>query len=152
MRVLILFDHQVCHLNSISNRCATLQVDPTIFPSARSTQSLLNVICFIRPKLPFFFPPFSFKDSDFLIKYPSYGCEVSSFFPSMFLPGGSHEDALQVYHLSLSFFPGGFKSSFVDHAPFPLLKCFLLPVHLLIFHLSLFNCSGVLKISQKIQV
>src|SRR4051812_19119081 len=39
--------------------------------SARSTLSILNGVCFIRPKLSFFFPPshpFS-SDSDFLIKY-----------------------------------------------------------------------------------
>ena len=33
----------------------------------------------------------------------------------MFLPGGSHEDALQVYHSSFVFFSGGFNLSFVDH-------------------------------------
>ena len=33
----------------------------------------------------------------------------------MFLPGGSHEDVLQVYHSSFFFFSGGFNSSFVDH-------------------------------------
>ena len=32
---------------------------------------------------------------------------------------------------------------------FPYFKCFLVPVHLLIIHFSLFNCSGVLKISQR---
>ena len=36
-------------------------------------------------------------------------------FQSMFLPGGSHEDALQVHDSSFSFFSGGFNSSFVDH-------------------------------------
>ena len=33
----------------------------------------------------------------------------------MFLPGGSHEDALQVRHSLFSFFSSGFNSSFVDH-------------------------------------
>ena len=56
----------------------------------------------------------------------------------------------QVRLSSLVFFSGGFKSSFgVDHILFHRFKYLLMPVHLIIFHCSLFYCSGVLKIPQK---
>ena len=61
----------------------------SFFPFARSNLSLLKGVRFIHPKLSLFShpPTLFFKDSDFLIMYPSYGCEVSSFFSSMFLTG-----------------------------------------------------------------
>ena len=54
-----------------------------------------------------------------------------------------------VHHYSFFFFSGGTKSSFVDHILFPRFKYLFLPVHLFIIHLSLFICSGVLKISRR---
>ena len=90
MWVLILHDNRECHVNSIFQPACfsssgsdhfnihkiTSQFFPTLFVS-----SVPNCLCF--PALP----PFFLKHSDFLIKYPSYGCEVSSFFSSMFLTG-----------------------------------------------------------------
>ena len=70
-------------LSILFNRRASLQVDPIISTSARpsisSSQRCLfhpspSCLCFPAH------PPFFFDDSDFLIKYPSYGCEVSPFF------------------------------------------------------------------------
>ena len=43
--------------------------------------------------IPYLFLSGVLKDSGFLIRYPSYGCEVSSFFPSMFLSSDSREDS-----------------------------------------------------------
>ena len=65
------------------SRRVSLRVDPIISTFARSPLSSLNCVCFIRPKLFLFSrppTPFFFKDSDFLISYPSYSCEASSFF------------------------------------------------------------------------
>ena len=56
----------------------------------------------------------------------------------------------QVHHYSFSFFSGGFKSSFVDHI-LSSFQMFFMLVHLIFNHFSLFNCSEVLKISQKIR-
>ena len=42
-----------------------------------------------------------------------------------------------------------FQFKFCWSYSFPYFKCFLMPVHLLIIHFSLFNCSGVLKISRR---
>ena len=68
----------------------------------------------------------------------------------MFLPGGFHEDVLLAHHSSFFFFSGGTNSSFWCWSyPLTRFKCFLMPVHLLIIHFSLFNCSGVLKISRR---
>ena len=56
--ILILLDHRVCHLNSISNRCVSLRDDPIILPIRKINSKLfLNGVHFIRPKLPLFFPP-----------------------------------------------------------------------------------------------
>ena len=73
---------------------------------------------------------------------------LSILFSFMLLPGVSHEDALLVRHSSFFSSPGGFKSSFVDHI-LSSFQCFLMPVQFLIIHFSLFNCSGVLKISRR---
>ena len=56
------------------NRCTSLQVDPIISTTARSSFSS-SQRCFFSSvsKLPLFsLPPFFFEDSDFLIKYPFY--------------------------------------------------------------------------------
>ena len=90
---------------------------PSFSPSARSILSFLNGVCFVHPKLPLFSrpPTFFFKDSYILIKYPFIHVKSLHSFQSMFLPGGSHEDVLQVYHSSFLFSSGGLNSSFVDH-------------------------------------
>ena len=67
---------------------------------------------------------------------------------SPFLPGGSQEDVLLVHHSS--FFPSPADPiQALLIISFPRFKCLLVPVHLIIFHFSLFIYSGVLKISQK---
>ena len=44
-------------MSILFNRRVSLQVDPIISTFARSTLSILNGVCFIRPKLCLFFPP-----------------------------------------------------------------------------------------------
>ena len=69
---------------------------PSFSPSARSFLSFLNGVCFIRLQVVFVsptLPPFFFKDSDFLIKYPFIDGKSLHSFPSMFLSGDSQEDA-----------------------------------------------------------
>ena len=72
-------------------------------------------------------------------------------FPSMFLSGDSQEDTNRA--LSLSFFILIFSPvdsiQALSIISFPYFKCLLLPVHLFIIHLSLFICSGVLKIFRR---
>ena len=100
-------------------------------------------------------PTFFFKDSYMLIKYPCIHVKSIHSFQSMFLPGDYHEvgQEFQVHHPSFFFFSGGSISSFQCWSySFPRVTCFFIPVHLLIFHFSLFICSGVLKISQKTRV
>ena len=73
-----------------SNRCASLQVDPIIF-NIRKINSKFSQWCLLQPSQVVFvipaLPPFFFKDSDFLIKYPFYSCEVSSSFSFKFRSG-----------------------------------------------------------------
>ena len=146
------------HVKFFSNRCVSLQVDPIISTFARSPLSFPTLFVSSVPKLPLFSrpPTLFFKDLDFLIKYPFYWCEVSSFFsfnvlirwfPMKILT------KLQVYHSSFFFFSGRLNSSLQcwSHS-FPCFKCFLMPVYLLIIHLFLFMLSGVLKLSQKIRI
>ena len=77
-----------------------------------SISSALSCLCF--PAIP----PFFFKDSDFLIKYPSIDVKSLHSFPPMLLSGDSQEDTNGASILSffvLFFFSGGFNSSLVDH-------------------------------------
>ena len=157
MWILILLDHRVCHVNPF-HRCVSPQVDPILSTFTRSIISSSqwclfhpspSCLCFSRP------PTLFLQGLRFLIQVSFYYCEVSPFlFPSMFLPGVSHEDPNGASSSSffVSFiFSGGFKSSFGD-LTLSSFQCLLIPVHLIIIHFSLFICSGVLKISQKIQV
>ena len=83
MGILILLDHRDCHLNSISNRCVSLRDDPIILPIQKINYKFSQRCLSHMPQVAFVFPalpPSFFKDSDFLIMYPSYGCEVSPFF------------------------------------------------------------------------
>ena len=55
-----------------------------------------------------------------------------------------------VHHSSFFFFSGGTNSSFRCWSySFPYFNVFLIPLHLIIIHLLLFNCSGVLKKSRR---
>ena len=65
------------------NRRASLQVDPIIFNihEINSQFFAMLFVSFVPSCLCFpAHPPFLFKDSDSLIKYPSYGCEICPFF------------------------------------------------------------------------
>ena len=104
----------------------------------------LPQVAFVFPALP----PFFFKDSDFLIKYPFYSCEVSSFLFVNVLTRWFSCRCSTSSIFSILFFSGGFNSNFVDHI-LSSFQCFLMPVQFLIIHFSLFICSGVLKISQR---
>src|SRR3954466_14774776 len=94
------------------NRFVPLQVDPITSTFARSIISSSQWCLLLPFQVVFVFPPshpYFFKDADFLNKYPFYYCEVSPFFPSMFLSGDYHEDGqeFQVHHSSFYFFSGG---------------------------------------------
>ena len=70
-------------MSILYNRYASLQVNPILSIFARSILSSLQCCLFHSSQVVFVFPAlplFFFKDSDFLIKYPFYSCEVSSFF------------------------------------------------------------------------
>ena len=144
-----------CHVNSFSTGVLLFKWIQSFSTSARSTLSFLTGVCFIRPKLSLFSrsPTLFFKDSDILIKYPSYGCEGSPFFSrqcSYPVILRKILTELQVNYSSSLFFSGGFNSSFRCWSySFPYFNVFLIPLHLIIIHLLLFNCSGVLKKSQR---
>ena len=137
-------------MSILVNRCVSLQVDPIISTSARSSISS-SQRCLFHPSpscLCFSCPPTLFPQGlKFLNQLFILSLEVSPF-----LSGVSHEDSNgdSSSSFSILFFSGGFNSSFLCWSySFPCFKCFLMPVHLFIIHLSLLNCSGVLKISQK---
>ena len=128
MWILILLDHRDCHLNSISNRCVSLRDDPIILPIRKINYKFSQWCLFHLPQVAFVFsalPPFFCRDSYFLIKYHFIHVKSLHSFQSMFLPGGSHEDVLQVFHSSFFFFSGGLNSSLQcwSHS-FPCFKCF----------------------------
>ena len=105
-------------MSILVSRCDSLQDDPIICLIRKRNSNSSQRCLFHPPQGGFVFPalpPFSFKESDVLTKYPFYHVKSLHSFQSMFLPGGSHEDALQVHYSSFSFFSGGFNSSFVDH-------------------------------------
>ena len=120
MWILILLDHRGRHVNSFPTYALLFEMIPSFSPSARSILSFSQWCSFQLPQVAFVFPPtdpFFLKDSEFLIKYPSYGCEVSSFFSFNVLPGVSYEDSNGASSSSfvILFFSGEFNSSFVDH-------------------------------------
>ena len=88
------------------------------FPSARSILSFLNGIHSICPKLPLFIPalpPFFFKDSDFLIKYPFIHVRFLHSFPVNVLIRWFPMKMLNSFKfiiLHCCFFSGGSNSSF----------------------------------------
>ena len=92
-------------MSILFNRCVSLQVDPIFVNLRKINSSPLNGVHFICPKVPLFScPPTLFlRGLRFLNQASFYSCEVSSFFSSNVLPGGSHEDALLVRHSSLIF-------------------------------------------------
>jgi len=124
----------------------------SFFPFVRSILSFLNGIHSICPSCLCFpnLPPFFFKDSYILIKYPFIHVKSLHSFLSMFLSGDSQEDANGAS--SSSFFVLFYPMNSIQALPiisFPRCKYLLMPVHLIFSHFSLFNCSGVLKISRR---
>ena len=125
----------------------------------RKIQSQLSQQCsFIHPKLSLFFHPPTLVSPRTRISLSSiHLIDVKSLHssPSMFLPGDAHEDFNKVSSSPLFILFllrwNQFKLS-VLIIFFSVFQCFLMPVQFLIVHLSLFYCSGVLKISQKIRV
>ena len=82
MWMIILLDYRDCHANSFQPTCSfssgsdhfnIREINSQFFAMVFAS-SVPSCLCF--PTLP----PSFFKDSDFLIMYPSYGCEVSPFF------------------------------------------------------------------------
>ena len=118
-------------MSILFNRRASLQVDPIISTFARSILRSLQR-CLLHPSQVVFvfpaLPPLFFKDSDILIKYPSYGCEVSPFFSRRCsYPAILRKilTELQVHYSSSLFFSGGLISSFdVDHISFLISNAF----------------------------
>ena len=155
----------LCECNpSRSSRlsCQSFSTGVFLFKWIRSFQHpqdhlsvLLNGVTFIRSKLTLFFPPthpFSSRTRISLSSIYLMNMKSLHSFSSMFLSGDSHEDSNGASSSSflVLFFSGGFNSSFgIKHTPFLFAQCLFMPVHLLIFHFSLFNYSGVLKISRR---
>ena len=107
MGVLILLIIEIV-MSILSNRCASLQVDPIIF-NIRKINSKFSHRCLFHPsQVVFVFPallPFFFKDSDLLIKYPFIDGKSLHYFPSMLLSYDLRKilTELQVHHSSFSY-------------------------------------------------
>ena len=133
------------------NRRATLQVDPVISTSARPILSILNVVRFIHPKLPLFSRHPTLVSSRTQISQSTIHFidgKSLHYFLSMFYPAV----LMKIPYKSIivcSLSSPVVSSQALSIISFPCFKCFLVPVHLLIIHFSLFTCSGMLKISQK---
>ena len=143
-------------MSILSNWCVSLQVDPIISTTARSSISSSqrclfhpspSCLCF--PALP----PLFLQGLRFLNQVSFYSCEVSPIFSFMFLLSDSQEDsngASSLWFFVLLSSPVCSMQSFDgDHILFLVSNAFLMPVHLIIIHFPLFNCSGVLKISRR---
>ena len=106
-------------------------------------------------KLPLFFPPslplFFSKDPDSYSSIHFIGGNLSILFPSIFLSGDSHvySNGASSSSLFTRFLLRWFKFKRYWSYLSPRFKYILIPVHLIIIHFPLFNCSGVLKISRR---
>ena len=131
------------------NRCVSLQVDPITSIFARSIISSSQQ-CLFHPSPSYLrfpsLPPY------FLFKYHFNVVKSLHSFTSMFLSVNSQEDANEASSSSLF---TRFLLRWIQFKllvliiSFPRFKCLVLLVHLIIIHLSLFFCSGVLKISRR---
>ena len=119
---------------------------------------LLNGVCFIRLQVALVFPPSHpfLQGTRFLIQVSFYWCEASPFFfPSIFLSGDAHKDTNGASSSSLFIL---FLLRWIQFKilvliiSFPCFRSFIIPVLIIFIHFSLFNYSGVLKMSQKICV
>ena len=92
MWILILLDHRGRHVNSFSTGVLLFKWIRSFQHPQDQVSVLLNGVCFIRLQVAFVFPahpPFFFKDSDFLIKYPFIHVKSLHSFRSMFWSGDS---------------------------------------------------------------
>jgi hypothetical protein len=148
MWILILLDHQVVMSILFQPACFS-----SIYPIRAPLRSL-RIRLFHPSQVAFVFPPSHpfLQAVRFLNQVSFYSTKSLHCFPSMFLSSDTSWRCLGVSSSSffiLLFISGGFNSSFQCWPYcFPRLKCFLMTVHLLFIHLSLF-ISRVLKISQK---
>ena len=134
-----------------SNRCASLQVIISFQYLLDQFSVLRNGVCFIRPKLPLFsrHPTLFLQGFRFLNQVPIL------FMWSLFILFNQCSYPVVLMKMLYKFIILHSFSSPVDLIQalfimsFPWFKCFLMPVHLLIIHFSLFFCSEVLKIPQK---
>ena len=144
-------------MSILSNRCASFQVDPIISTFARSSLSFPTLFVSSVLKLPLFsHPPTLFLQGLRFLNQVSFLLMRSLFilFFQCSYPVISHEDTNGALTSSLFvlFLLQWIKFKLCRSYIFLISNVFLVPVHLLIIHFSLFNCSGVMKISQKIQV
>ena len=135
---------------SFFNWCAYFQVDPIFFNIRKITSRLSSTVfvssvpsCLWFSSLPCFSPRNHISQSSIILLmwslfFLSFQCSYPVFLMKILTE-------LQVHHSS--FFSSPVVSSKALLILFTRLKCLLIPVHLLIIHLSLFICSGVLKIS-----
>ena len=129
MGVLILLIIEIV-MSILSNRCASLQVDPIISTSARSILSFLNGIHSICPKLPLFSRPTTLFLQGLRVRnqVSIYSCEVYSLFSINVLIRWFPMKMLNSFKfiiLHCCFFSGGSNSSFRCWSyPFPHFKCF----------------------------
>ena len=154
MWILILLDHRYCHVNSFPTgvllfkwiRSFQHPQDQLKFSQCCLFHPSPSCLCFSRP------PTLFLQGLRFLNHVSFYLWEVSSFFSLNVLIRWFPMKMLNSFkfiNLRCCFFSGGSNSSFRCWSyPFPHFKCYPMPVHLIIIHLSLF-VSGVLKISQK---
>ena len=146
-------------MSILFHRCISLQVDPIIWTSAKSSISSSqrclfhpspSCLCFSRP------PTLFLQGLSFLYQVSILWLWSLSIlfrqcpYPVILMKILTEP---QVHHSSFFSFSGGFNSSLgTEHSLFFLPNAFLMPVHLVIIHFSLFNCSGVLKIFHKTYV
>ena len=143
-------------MSILFNRCAPPQVDPIISTSARSSISSSKRCSFHPFQIVFVFPtlpPFVFLQGFRFLN------QVSILFMwSLFILFNQCSYPVILMKMLYKFIILHYFSSLMDSIQalsiisFPRFKCFLMPVHLLIIHFSLFNCSEVPNISQKIRV
>ena len=115
--MLILFQ-PVCFFSSGSDHFNIRKIN------SKFTQRCLfhpSQVAFVFPALP----PFSFKESDVLTKYPFYSREVPSFFSINVLTRWFSRRCSTSSSFLVLFFSGGFNSSFgIKHTPFLFFQCF----------------------------
>ena len=96
MWILILHDNRDCHVNPFQPACFSSSGSDHFNICKIQSQLFVNGVCFIRSKLPLFSSPPTLVSSRIRISYSSIFLLMGSLsipFPSMILPGVSHEDS-----------------------------------------------------------